>query len=80
MTKHIIRPEFEIEYVGLVGFLLALYSIIFKIGIKKVYVNLAYSMYNGNAGAVYKKIPYYVIPKYKFKRVAYIEESESDTE
>lgn len=74
----IIRPEFEVEYVGLAGFLLALYSIC-KFGVKKVYVNLAYPMFNGNAGAVYKKIPYYVIPKYKFKRVAEIQESESDT-
>ena len=74
----IIRPEVEVEYIGLIGLLLALCSIC-KFGVKKVYVNAAYSMFNGNTGAVCKKIPYYVIPKYKFKRVAEIQESESDT-
>lgn len=64
--RKIIRPQFEIEYIGIKGFLSALLAIC-KVGIKRVRLNyVVKSWANGNAGTV-KVVTHYVIPKYTFK-------------
>lgn len=71
------RPELEIHFVGVKGFFEALQAIC-KAGmiIKKVHIDYQYKTFlNGNGGFV-KRHYYYVIPKYTFKRVSEIGESE----
>lgn len=74
------RPEVEIQFVGIKGFFAALQAIC-KVGlIKKAHINLQIkTFFNGNGGIV-KRYYFYVIPKYKFKRVTEINESEDKEE
>lgn len=77
----IMRPEVEIEYIGIKGFFAALLAIC-KVGIKKAHVDCHISQFNiqshGFDGGTVKRYYFYVIPKYKFKRVS--ELSEDDPE
>ena len=70
------RPEIEIQYIGIKGFFSALIAI-FKVGaIKKAHIDcLIKTYYDGNGGTV-KRYYFYIIPKFKFKRVSEINESE----
>ena len=75
----IMRPQLELEFVGIKGFFAALFAIC-KIGIRKCSVNLLINLYTENAGTV-KRVTFYVIPKYRLKRVTEIaEESEGEKE
>ena len=75
----IMRPNIEVEFVGIIGFFAAL-SAIFKVGIRRKTFDYRVNFCSGYAGTV-KKHTYYVIPKYKLKRVKELtEESEVDTE
>ena len=66
--QKILRPEIEVEFIGVKGFFAALLAIC-KIGIKKANINFVIKTYlKGNAGTV-KKHSFYVIPKYKLKSV-----------
>lgn len=64
----ILRPEVEVEYVGVKGFFAALYAIC-RVGIKRAHINVTF-------GGKIAKHYYYVIPKYKFKRVSELSEDE----
>lgn len=71
----IMRPEIEVEYVGVKGFFAALLAIC-KIGIKKAHIDCQIkTLFHGNGGIV-KRYYFYILPKYKFKRVQKIQESE----
>ena len=73
----IIRPDIEIEFIGIKGFFVALYAV-FKVGIKKAHIDCTIKTYlRGNAGIV-KRYYFYVVPKYKFKRVNKINNTESE--
>ena len=72
--KKILRPEIEVEYVGVKGFLLALFAIC-KTGIKKVATDYCITTVKGDI-ATYKRYYAYVLPKYKFKKVRKLSESE----
>lgn len=76
----IYRPEIEVEFVGVKGFIAFLIAIC-KVGlIKKVHIDLQIKTFtpkvHGVEGGTIKRIPYYIIPKYKLKKVAKIDESE----
>ena len=77
----IMRPEIDIEYIGIKGFFAALLAIC-KVGIKKVRVNFQIAtltaQIHGVEGGTVKGKVFYIIPKYKFKRVS--ELSEDDPE
>lgn len=66
--KKVMRPEIEIEYKGVFGFLYALFCVV-KIGIKRCVINidiLGFEKYGQNA--IQKQV-FYVIPKYTFKKM-----------
>lgn len=77
----IIRPEVEVEYVGIKGFFAALYAVC-RVGIKKTHIDYQIATFtaqsHGVEGGTVKRYYFYIIPKYKFKRVS--ELSEDDTE
>ena len=80
----IIRPEIEVEFVGAKGFI-AFLTAICKVGlIKKAHINLQIREFtpvsHGFEGGTVKRIPYYIIPKYKLKKVKKIDESEVEEE
>lgn len=78
-VKKIFRPEIEVEYVGVKGFLMALYGIC-KVGIRKATLNIYIkSILSDKAGHVQKRTCF-VIPKYKLKKVSELTESEDNTE
>lgn len=60
-TKKVIRPEFEIEYKGFLGFLQGLY-VIYCVGIKQSKISFMLGKHN------VKDIHFWIIPKYKFIR------------
>ena len=69
----IFRPEVEIEFVGVKGFIAALIAIC-KVGlIKKAPVNCQIKTFSvqshGFEGGTIKRIPCYIIPKYRLKKV-----------
>lgn len=73
----IIRPEIEVEFVGVKGFIAVLIAIC-KVGlIKKAHINLQIKTFTPKThsveGGTIKRIPYYIIPKHKLKKVAEIE-------
>lgn len=71
------RPEIEIEFVGVKGFFAALLAIC-KVGIKKAHIDVLIKTHlKGNAGTV-KRHYFYIVPKYKFKRVSKIESEENE--
>lgn len=57
----IMRPEVEVEYNGLFGFLYALY-VICKVGVKRAKIYCMAGKHN------IKDVYFWIIPKYKFKR------------
>ena len=73
----IIRPEIEVEYVGVKSFFAALYAIC-KVGIKKTHIDvickLTTAQKHGIEGGTVKRHYYYIIPKYKFKKVSELSE------
>ncbi len=77
----IMRPEIEVEYIGVKGFFSALLAIC-RVGIKKARINLQIAtltaQIHGVEGGKVKGKVFYIIPKYKFKKVS--ELSEDDTE
>lgn len=80
----IIRPEIEVEFVGVKGFIVFLIGIC-KVGlIKRAYINCHLLTFtpktHGFEGGTVKKLPYYIIPKYKLKKVKKIDESEGARE
>ena len=77
----IMRPEIEVEYIGAKGFFAALLAIC-RVGIKKAHINyqiatLTAQIHGVEGGTVKGKV-FYIIPKYKFKRVSELSESEGD--
>ena len=74
----ILRPEVEVEYVGVKGFFAALLAVC-RVGIKKTHVDYELAIYNaqthGFDGGKIKRYYFYIIPKYKFKRVSELSES-----
>lgn len=69
------RPELEIEFIGIKGFFVALAAIL-KVGIKRAHIDLQIrKLFNGNGGTV-KRCYFWVVPKYKFKRVTKIIDKE----
>lgn len=77
--KKIFMPEIEIEFIGVKGFFAALLAVC-KVGIKKASINYTIKDFPQWKCRNIKTHYFYVIPKYKFKRVSKIEESEVDTE
>ena len=79
----IIRPEVEVEYVGIKGFFAALYAVC-RVGIKKTHIDYQIATFHrqihGVEGGKIKRHYFYIIPKYKFKRVTELSESEGDAE
>lgn len=73
-VKKIFRPEIEVEYVGVKGFLSALCTIC-KVGIRKATLNIRINAVSGYAGKV-EKHTCYAIPKYKFKKVSELTKNE----
>lgn len=72
----IIRPEIEVEFVGVKGFI-AFLTAICKVGlVKKAHVDYQIKSFCGVEGGTVKRLYYYIIPKYKLKKVAKIDESE----
>lgn len=75
----ILRPEIDVEYIGIKGFFAALYAVC-SVGIKKAHVDCHIAAFNvqshGFDGGKIKRFYFYVIPKYKFKRVSELSESE----
>ncbi len=70
------RPEIEVEIVGIKGFLLFLKALC-EVGlIKKAYIDYTIKFCD-YAGTV-KRHYFYIIPKFKLKRVITIDESESE--
>ena len=70
------RPEIEVEFVGVKGFLLFLKALC-KVGlIKKAHIDYTIKLcdYTGTV----KRRYFYIIPKFKLKRVTKIDESESE--
>ena len=69
----IIRPEVEVDYVGVIGFFAALIAVC-RVGIKKAHVDCQIKTLtpkiHGIEGGTVKRYYFYVIPKYKFKRVS----------
>jgi hypothetical protein len=59
--QKVFRPEFVIEYHGLIGFLYSLFSVL-KVGIKMACFNITVN------GKAIEKHKIYIIPKYKFVR------------
>lgn len=78
--KKIQRPKVEIKYVGVKGFFAALYAIC-KVGIKKTHIDyqikLSAAQRHGIEGGTVKRHYFYIIPKYKFKRVSEISEEKT---
>ena len=74
-TPKIIRPEIEVEYAGIKGFFFALYAVC-KVGIKRTHIDYCVNLFtkqsHGIDGGTVKRLYFYIIPKYKFKRVAEI--------
>lgn len=82
-TPKIIRPEIVVEYVGIKSFFYALYAIC-KVGlIRKCGINITTKIYtlqvHGFDGGTCKRIYFYIVPKYKFKRVSEIRGADNDT-
>lgn len=76
----IIRPEIEVEFVGVKGFI-AFLTAICKVGlIKKAHIDLQIKSFYGVEGGTVKRHYYYIIPKYKLKKVKKINESEDEAE
>ena len=73
----IMRPEIEIEYVGIKGFFYALYAVC-KVGIKKTSIVQNKYTYrreiHGFDAGIGIRHYFYIIPKYKFKRVSELSE------
>ena len=80
----IIRPEVEVEFVGVKGFIAFLIGAC-KVGlIKKVHIDCQYNTFSvqshGLEGGTVKRLYYYAIPKYKLKKVKKIDKSEDEAE
>lgn len=75
----ILRPEIDVEYIGIKGFFAALYAVC-RVGIKKARINYQIAtltaQIHGVEGGTVKGKTFYIIPKYKFKRVSELSESE----
>lgn len=77
----IFSPELEVEFVGIKGFLIALVTI-FKLkgGIKRAHIDCQIktltAQSHGVDGGIVKRCYFWVVPKFKFKRVAEINEKE----
>ena len=73
----IMRPEIDIEYIGIKGFFAALLAIC-KVGIKKARINYQIATFtaqiHGVEGGTVKGKTFYIIPKYKLKRVTELSE------
>ena len=73
----IMRPEIDIEYIGIKGFFAALLAIC-KVGIKKARINYQIATFtaqiHGVEGGKVKGKVFYIIPKYKLKRVTELSE------
>lgn len=65
--KKVMRPEIEIEYKGVFGFLYALFCVV-KVGIKRCVVNFAVFGKKYDKHTIKKQV-FYVIPKYTFKKM-----------
>ena len=63
----IIRPEIELEYYGILGFLYAVYAVI-CVGIKRK--KISYVIFEEKAKCIkgVEDVEHWIIPKYKFKR------------
>ena len=79
----IMRPEVEVEFVGIKGFFAALLAVC-RVGIKKAHVDYEFVTFtavaHGYDGGKIKRYYFYIIPKYKFKRVSELSESEGEEE
>lgn len=76
----IYRPEIEVEFVGVKGFIAFLIGAC-KVGlIKKVHIDYQIKSFCGVEGGTVKRLYYYAIPKYRLKKVKKIDESEDEAE
>ena len=73
----IVRPEIEIEFIGVKGFFAALLAIC-KVGIRKGHFDYQIKIYKRGCAGTVKRHYFYAIPKYKFKRVSKIESEEME--
>jgi len=77
----IMRPEVEVEYVGIKGFFAALYAIC-KVGIRKAHIDCQIKTFtpqlHGIEGGTVKRYYYYLIPKYKIRRVSELREGDNN--